>query len=170
AVCADVAASTTIAEQLGPDRCKFLFDEVVGLMAEQVRAFGGTVAQRTGDGLFAVFGAPVAHEDDSVRAVRAARGIQAALARYAGEVRQAYGIELAARVALNTGPIVLVPGDRPDEQRYNALGDTANVAARLQAVAGDGGVAVGPQTARQVARAFALEELGELELKGKSAP
>src|SRR5919206_1888198 len=91
ALFADVADSTTIAEQLGPDRSKFLFDEVVGLMAEQVRSFGGTVAQLTGDGLFAVFGAPVAHEDDSVRAVRAARAIHQGLARYAGEVAEAYG-------------------------------------------------------------------------------
>ncbi len=165
----DVAGSTAIAEQLGSDRSKFLFDEVVELMAEQVRAYGGTVAQLTGDGLFAVFGAPVAHEDDSVRAVRAGRAIHDALGAYAGEVAEAYGIQLAARVAVNTGPVVLV-GERPDEQRYNALGDTANVAARLQTVAGDGGVAVGADTARQVSRAFALEDLGELELKGKSAP
>ncbi|HEU5213416.1 MAG TPA: ABC transporter substrate-binding protein [Gaiellaceae bacterium] len=166
----DVAGSTAIAEQLGPDRSKFLFDEVVGLMAEQVRAYGGTVAQLTGDGLFAVFGAPVAHEDDSVRAVRAGRAIHDALGAYASDVGEAYGIRLAARVAVNTGPIVLVRDGAPDEQRYNALGDTANVAARLQAVAGDGGVAVGPETARHVGRAFGLEELGELELKGKSAP
>ena len=165
----DVAGSTAFAEQLGPDRSKFLFDEVVELMAEQVRIYGGTVAQLTGDGLFAVFGAPVAHEDDSVRAVRAGRAIHDALGAYAGEVAQAYGIELAARVAVNTGPVVLV-GERPDEQRYNALGDTANVAARLQTVAGDGGVAIGAETARQVARAFALDDLGELELKGKSTP
>ena len=116
-----------------------------------------------------MFGAPVAHEDDSVRAVRAGRAIHDALGAYAGEVAEAYGIQLAARVAVNTGPVVLV-GERPDEQRYNALGDTANVAARLQTVAGDGGVAVGADTARQVSRAFALEDLGELELKGKSAP
>jgi class 3 adenylate cyclase len=165
----DVADSTTIAEQLGPDRSKFLFDEVVGLMAEQVRAYGGTVAQLTGDGLFAVFGAPVAHEDDSIRAVRAGRAIHDALLGYGGEVAEAYGIELSARVAVNTGPVVLVE-ERPDDERYNALGDTANVAARLQTVAGDGGVAIGAETARQVSRAFALEDLGELDLKGKSAP
>src|SRR4051812_27652920 len=169
ALFADVAGSTTIAEQLGPDRSKFLFDEVLGLMSDQVRAFGGTVAQLTGDGLFAVFGAPVAHEDDSVRAVRAGRAIHDALSAYGGEVAEAYGIQLGARVAVNTGPVVLV-GERPDEQRYNALGDTANVAARLQTVAGVGGVAVGAETARQVSRAFVLDDLGELELKGKSAP
>jgi ABC-type transport system substrate-binding protein/class 3 adenylate cyclase len=167
---ADVAGSTAIAEQLGPDRSKFLFDEVVRLMADRVRAYGGTVAQLTGDGLFAVFGAPVAHEDDSERAVRAARAIQAALAAYGEEVGAAYGIELAARVAVNTGPVVLVLGEHSDEERFNALGDTANVAARLQALAGDGGVAVGPETARQISRAFVLEDLGALDLKGKSSP
>ena len=166
---ADVADSTVIGERLGPERSKFLFDEVARLMREQVERFGGTVAQLTGDGLFAVFGAPVAYEDDSERAVRAARAIQAALARYGHEVADAYGIGLAGRVAVNTGPVMLVGGDLPDQARYNALGDTVNVAARLQSLAGEGGVAVGPATARQVERRFELEALGEVELKGKRA-
>ena len=76
---ADVAGSTTIGERLGPERSKFLFDEVVRLMAEQVERYEGTVAQLLGDGLLAVFGAPVAHEDDSERAVRAGLAIQRAL-------------------------------------------------------------------------------------------
>ena len=76
-------------------------------MSQEVDRFGGTVAQLTGDGLFAIFGAPVAHEDDSERAVRAARAIQAALARYGREVEDAYGIRLAGRVAVNTGPVML---------------------------------------------------------------
>ena len=165
---ADIADSTAIGERLGPERSKFLFDEVVRLMRQEVDRFGGTVAQLTGDGLFAVFGAPVAHEDDAERAVRAARAIQAALARYGREVEDAYEIPLAGRVGVNTGPILLVGGDLPDEARYNALGDTVNVAARLQALAGEGGIAVGPAIARQIERRFALEELGEVELKGKS--
>ena len=78
---ADVAGSTAIGEQLGPERSKFLFDEVVRLMAEQVERYEGTVAQLLGDGLLAVFGAPVAHEDDSERAVRAGLAIQRALRR-----------------------------------------------------------------------------------------
>ena len=166
---ADVADSTVMAERLGPERSKFLFDEVVRLMSEQVDRFGGTVAQLTGDGLFAVFGAPVAHEDDSERAVRAARAIQTALAHYGGDVEDAYGIRLAGRVAVNTGPVLLVGADLPDQARYNALGDTVNVAARLQSLAGEGGIAVGPATARQIDRRFALEALGEVALKGKSA-
>jgi class 3 adenylate cyclase/tetratricopeptide (TPR) repeat protein len=164
---ADVADSTTIGEQLGPERSKFLFDEVVRLMSEQIQRYEGTVAQLTGDGVLALFGAPTAHEDDSERAVRAAVGIHDTLAAYAQEVAEAYGIDLTARVAVNTGPVVLAAGELPDEERYNALGDTVNVAARLQALAGERGTAVGPATARQVKRTFELASLGEIELKGK---
>jgi ABC-type transport system substrate-binding protein/class 3 adenylate cyclase len=161
---ADVAGSTPIAEKLGPERSKFLFDEVVRLMREEVELLGGTVAQLTGDGVLALFGAPTAHEDDPVRAVRAALGIREALRRFAEEIAPAYGIELAARVAVNTGPVVVPSGGEPPDRLYNALGDTVNVAARLQAL---GELIVGPETARQVEAQFELEPLGEVELKGK---
>jgi ABC-type transport system substrate-binding protein/class 3 adenylate cyclase len=164
---ADVAASTAIGEQLGPERSKFLFDEVVRLMREEVERFGGTVAQLTGDGILALFGAPVAHEDDSERAVRAGLAIRESLARYGDEVGPAYGIELQARVAVNTGPVVVPARDEPPDQLYNALGDTVNVAARLQS---HGDLIVGHETARQLGERFRLEPLGELELKGKSTP
>jgi len=164
---ADIVGSTAIAERLGPERSKFLLDEVVRLMRAAAERFGGTVAQLTGDGVLALFGAPTAHEDDSERAVRAALAVQEAVGHFAGEVEEAYRIELAARVAVNTGPVVISSGDLADEERYNALGDTVNVAARLQTAAGEGGVAVGPATARQVADTFELEPLGGLELKGK---
>jgi class 3 adenylate cyclase len=167
---ADVAGSTAIAERLGPERSKFLFDDVVRLMREEVERLGGTVAQLTGDGVLALFGAPTAHENDSERAVRAALAIHEALGRYAAEVAPSYGIELPARVAVNTGPAVVPAGDAPPDELYNALGDTVNVAARLQSYAGDSGVAVGPVTARQLEASFELEPLGEVELKGKAAP
>jgi class 3 adenylate cyclase len=164
----DVADSTTIGERLGPERSKFLFDEVVRLMAGAVERFGGTVAQLSGDGLYALFGAPVAHDDDAERAVRAGLAIHEALATYAQDVGDAYGIELAARVGVNTGLVVLVPEDAPAEERYNALGDTVNVAARLQTHAGVGGIAVGSETARHLSGVFELESLGALDLKGKA--
>ena len=135
---ADVAGSTAIGEQLGPERSKFLFDEVVRLMAEQVERYEGTVAQLLGDGLLAVFGAPVAHEDDSERAVRARRSRSSAPwpPTHATSTRPT-AIELRARVAVNTGPVLITPdADGPD--RFNALGDTVNVTARLQALAGRG--------------------------------
>jgi ABC-type transport system substrate-binding protein/class 3 adenylate cyclase len=167
---ADVAGSTTIAEQLGAERSKFLFDEVIRLMTEQVQRYDGTVAQLTGDGLIALFGAPVAHEDDSERAVRAGLAIQRALAQYAQEVEAAYGVTLSARVGVNTGEVVYTPEAHDGEVRYNALGDAVNVAARLQQLADDGGVVVGPTTQRQVESCFLLEALGERDLKGKQAP
>src|SRR4051794_39588695 len=162
---ADVVDSTSIAETLGPERSKFLFDDVVRLMRQEVERFGGTVVQLTGDGVLALFGAPIAHEDDSERAVRSAVAIREALDVYAGDVASSYGIELRARVAVNTGPVVVPVGDAPSDVLYNALGDTVNVAARLQAL---GNLVVGPATARHVEELFELEELGELELKGKS--
>src|SRR4051794_7437581 len=167
---ADIADSTTIGERLGPERSKFLFDEVTRLLVGEVKRFGGTVAQFTGDGLYALFGVPSAHDDDAERAVRAALAMQAALGAYANDVGEAYGVELAGRVGVNTGPIVLLADDgAPPEERFNALGDTVNTAARLQSAAGRGGVAVGPTTAQQIEGSFELESIGELEFKGKSA-
>ena len=162
---ADVGGSTSIAEKLGPERSKFLFDDIVRLMREEVQRFGGTLAQLTGDGVLALFGAPIAHEDDSERAVRAALAIREAIDDYTADVTNAYGVELHARVAVNTGPVVIPSGDAPPHVLYNALGDTVNVAARLQTF---GDLVVGPQTARQVDEVFKLDELGDLELKGKS--
>jgi ABC-type transport system substrate-binding protein/class 3 adenylate cyclase len=168
---ADLVGSTRIAEQLGPERSKFLVDEVMRIMAEQIRRFDGTVAQLRGDEIYAIFGAPMAHEDDSERAVLAALAIQRAIARYAEEVEAAYGVRLSARIGINTGPVVVSPAEDGDgSDPWNALGDTVNVAARLQNLAPSGGVVVGMQTKRQVEGCFDLEELGDQELAGKSAP
>src|SRR5438093_12152486 len=98
---ADIAESTAIGERLGPERSKFLFDEVTRLLAGEVKRFGGTIAQLTGDGLYALFGVPDAHEDDAERAVRAALAMQGVLAGYARDVAEAYGIELAGRGGVN---------------------------------------------------------------------
>jgi ABC-type transport system substrate-binding protein/class 3 adenylate cyclase len=169
---ADVVGSTAIGEKLGPERSKFLIDEVMRIMTEQVRRFDGTVAQLVGDEMLALFGVPVAHEDDAERALRAALAIQRALAQYAQEVEAAYGVELAVRIGVNTGPVVVgVQGDGEDGyDPFNALGDTVNVASRLQEIAGQGGVVIGPTTKRQVETNFELEEMGAQDLKGLGSP
>jgi ABC-type oligopeptide transport system substrate-binding subunit/class 3 adenylate cyclase len=164
---ADIVGSTSIAERLGAERAKLFMDEVMRLMSEQVTRYEGTVAQFVGDELYAVFGAPIAHEDDSERAVRAALTIQRAVAEYADDAREAYGVDLAVRISINTGPVVIRP---ESDDPYNALGDTVNVAARLQELADGGDVVVGQATKAQVQGCFALEELGEQELAGKQAP
>jgi ABC-type transport system substrate-binding protein/class 3 adenylate cyclase len=165
---ADVVGSTAIGERLGPERSKFLIDEVMRIMSEHVRRYDGTVAQLVGDELLAFFGAPVSYEDDSERAIRAALAIQRAIAQYSQDVRDAYGIDLAVRIGLNTGPVVVgAQGDGQDGyDPWNALGETVNLAARLQQVAGEGGVVIGPTTMRQVESCFDVEELGPQELKG----
>jgi ABC-type transport system substrate-binding protein/class 3 adenylate cyclase len=165
---ADVVGSTAIGEKLGPERSKFLIDEVMRIMSEQVRRFDGTVAQLVGDELLALFGVPVSHEDDAERALRAALAIQRALAQYAQEVEAAYGVQLAVRIGVNTGPVVVgLEGDGEDGyDPFNALGDTVNVASRLQEIAGQGGVVIGPTTKRQVETNFELEEMGAQDLKG----
>ena len=169
---ADVVGSTAIGEQLGPERSKFLIDEVMRIMTEQVRRFDGTVAQLVGDEMLALFGVPVSHEDDAERALRAALAIQRALAQYAQEVEAAYGVQLAVRIGVNTGPVVVgVQGDGEDGyDPFNALGDTVNVASRLQEIAGQGGVVIGPTTKRQVETNFELEEMGAQDLKGLGSP
>jgi len=164
---ADIVNSTGIGERLGPERSKFLFDEVTRLMGAQVERYGGTVAQQIGDEVYAVFGAPLSHEDDSERAVRAALAIQRALGQYSEEVEAAYGVWLSARVGINTGPVVI---NMDSDDPYNALGDTVNVASRIQELAGPGGIVVGQETHVQVESCFELEELPEQELRGKSAP
>ena len=94
---ADVAASLSIAERLGPERSKILFDDVVRLMREEVERFGGAVAQLRSDGILGLFGAPIAHEDDSERAVRAALAIRDAVEAYAADLASVYGLELRVR-------------------------------------------------------------------------
>ncbi|MGH3039505.1 MAG: ABC transporter substrate-binding protein [Gaiellaceae bacterium] len=169
---ADVVGSTAIGEKLGPERSKLLIDEVMRIMTEQVRRFDGTVAQLVGDELLALFGVPVSHEDDAERALRAALAIQRALVQYAHEVEAAYGVELAVRIGVNTGPVVVgVQQDGEDGyDPFNALGDTVNVASRLQEIAGQGGVVIGPTTKRQIETGFELEEMGSQDLKGVAAP
>ncbi len=168
----DIVDSTPIGERLGPERSKPLFDEVSRLLGSQVERFGGTLAQHTGDGLLAFFGAPVAHGDDAERAVRAALAMQMALRPFAQEVATAYDITLSARVAINTGYAAVPRGDEsePLDALYNALGDTVTVAGRLQSFADPGGVVLGPISAAELTDLFAFEPLGDLELKGKSEP
>jgi ABC-type transport system substrate-binding protein/class 3 adenylate cyclase len=167
-VLADVVGSTAIGERLGPERSKFLIDEVMRIMSEQVRRYDGTVAQLVGDELLAFFGAPVSYEDDSERAIRAGLAIQRAIAQYSQDVKDAYGIDLAVRIGVNTGPVVVgARGDGEDGyDPWNALGETVNLAARLQQVAGEGGVVIGPTTMRQVESCFDVEALGPQDLKG----
>lgn len=170
ALFADVVGSTALGERLGPDEVKSLVGECVSLMSRAVEEFGGVVQSSMGDGICAVFGMHVAHEDDRERAARAGLRIIELVATYARDVEAAWGIEgFNVRVGINSGQaaVGLVGAGQPHEV---ALGDVVNVAARLQAAADPGTIAVGGGTAELLGRRFVLEALGELDVKGREGP
>ena len=110
AVFADVVGSTALGERLDPEEAKLIVGEAVARIVQAVEEFGGTVKDLAGDGVLALFGAPVSHEDDAERAVRAALRITREISAYAREVSEAWGIEgFGVRVGVDTGPVVLGP-------------------------------------------------------------
>lgn len=167
---ADVVGSTAIGDQLDPEQVTEMMNGAFALFNAAVDRYGGTVSRLMGDAVLALFGAPVAHEDDAERAVHAGLEIQEAAQRYARMVQETYGMDFRVRVGIHTGLAVL---DRVgDEVRteYTAMGDTANVAARLQTAATPGTVLVSADTYRLVKPLFDAESHGAIEAKGKSAP
>ncbi len=135
---ADVAGFSTLADRLDPETVHTLMDGCFAILTEQVHAYEGTINQFTGDGIMALFGAPIAHEDHAVRALHAALGIQAALRDYREVVQRQCGVPFHMRLGLNTGTVVV--GRIGDDLRmdYTAQGDTTNLAARMQQMAPGG--------------------------------
>jgi len=171
ALFADLAGSTALGEQLDPEDAKLVVGEAVARMVHAVEDFGGTIKDLAGDGVLALFGAPVTHEDDPERAVRAGLRIAADVAEYGAEVERAWGIEgLAARVGVATGPVVLGAVGAGSRIEYGAVGDAINTAARLQSATDPGSVVVGAETQRLVEQLFEWSEARQLELKGKAEP
>src|SRR5262245_22498949 len=170
ALFADIVGSTGLGERLGPDEVKALVGECVTRMSRAVEEFGGVIQAYMGDGICAYFGIPAAHEDDPERAARAALRIIGVASGYAAEVEQAWGIQgFNIRVGVNSGPAAVGMVGAEDAQTV-ALGDTTNVAARLQGAAEPGAIAVGPGTATRLAERFVLEPLGEVAVKGRTEP
>src|SRR5919202_3965143 len=139
-------------------------------MMDPVHRYEGTIAQFLGDGFLALFGAPIAHEDSARRAVAAALEMQQAIAEYAAEVQQHHGVAVRFRVGLNTGPVVVGKIGDDLSMDYTAIGDTANLAARMQQLAEPGSVTLSEHTYRAVRDYIECASLGPLTVKGKAAP
>jgi class 3 adenylate cyclase/tetratricopeptide (TPR) repeat protein len=167
---ADAVGSTALAERLDPESMRDVMDGCYRMLLEEVHRYEGTVNQFTGDGAMALFGAPIAHENAPERALRAALGIQAALRGYAEEVRARHGIDFRMRIGINTGLVVVGKIGDDLHMDYTAIGDTTNLAARLQTAAAPGSVLISGRTAKLVGGRFALRSVGPLSLKGKSRP
>jgi class 3 adenylate cyclase/tetratricopeptide (TPR) repeat protein len=163
---ADLAGFTRLAEKLDPEDVHTIVDRCFELITAEVHRFEGTINQYTGDGVMALFGAPIAHEDGPRRAVHAALAIQRALREYGRQVQAERGFALQMRIGLNTGPVVV--GRIGDDLRmdYTAVGDTTNLAARMQQAARPGSVLASEATWKIVGGFFEGLDLGEIEVKG----
>lgn len=167
---ADVARSTFIAEQLDPEDWAQIMNGAFGVMNAAVARYDGTVSRLMGDAVLALFGAPVAHEDDAERAVRAGLELQEAVKAYGATIKQRYGFDFEIRVGINTGTAVLAFVGDAIKTEYTAMGDAANVAARLQSAAEPGAVLISADTHKLVHALFEFSPRGVIEMKGKAEP
>ncbi|MGH9135528.1 MAG: adenylate/guanylate cyclase domain-containing protein, partial [Acidimicrobiales bacterium] len=162
---ADLVGFTTLAEHRDPESVKNLVDRCFGRLAADIADHGGRVDKIVGDAILALFGAPVAHEDDAERAVRAGLRMQATLAEWAGET----GAEaLRLRVGVNTGEVLV--GALRAGGDWTAMGDVVNTASRLQTIAEPGQVVVGPDTYAATRECVRYTSLGPVRAKGREAP
>jgi class 3 adenylate cyclase len=166
----DVVGSTALAERMDPEDWTAMMNQAFDLMSRAVFRYEGTIAQLQGDALVAFFGAPIAHEDDPERATLAALDMIEATAEFARELRQEHGIDFRIRAGINTGPVLVGNVGTDLRYEYTALGDAMNTAARMQAAAQPGTVLVTEATIRLTGDTFDVEDLGAVEVKGKSEP
>ena len=167
AMFADVAGFTQTAASLDPEVVRDIMGRCFDLMLEEVHRFEGTVSQFLGDGMLALFGAPIAHEDHAQRAVRAALAMQNVLAMYREELASSLAIDFRVRIGLNSGPVVVGSVGVDLTTNYLAVGDTMNLAARMQTLSPPGSVAISRATHDLVTGYFELNDLGEFDVKGK---
>jgi class 3 adenylate cyclase/tetratricopeptide (TPR) repeat protein len=162
---ADVVGSTVLGHDLDPESLRSVMSHYFEAMRVVLERHGGVVQKFIGDAVLAVFGIPRVHEDDAVRAVRAAAGMRDALAALNQELERAWGVTLAMRIGVNTGEVLVGDGDQ-----QLMIGDAVNIAARLEQTAEPGEVLIGEATYRLVREAVAATAVGPLGLKGKPEP
>lgn len=167
---ADVANSTSMFENLDPEAVHEIMDGCFRILMDQIHRYEGSINQFRGDGVMALFGAPIAHEDHAQRACYASLSIQRSLQPYADRLKKDYGIDFWMRIGLNSGHVVV--GAIGDDLRmdYTAQGDTANLASRMESNAVPGGVLVSKNTYRPAREFFEFESVGKIRLKGKQEP
>ena len=163
----DVTGSTALGEQLDPESLREVIQKYFAQMRAVIERHGGTVEKFIGDAVMAVFGVPQVHEDDALRAVRAAADMQGALAAANETFDSEFGVRIQARIGVNTGEVIA--GDSSTEQSF-VSGDAVNVAARLEQAAEPGEVLLGEATYRLVRAAVIAQEVPPLTVKGKTEP
>ena len=167
---ADLKDSTELIKDLDPEAAQQLLDPALHHMMDAVHRFEGTVSQVLGDGIMALFGAPIAHEDHALRACYAALAMQAALRAYTGEVRRTQGLELRIRVGLHSGEVVVRTISNDLHMDYSAVGQTTHLAARMEQLATPGTVRFTATTLRLVEGLVEVNALGPIPVKGLTEP
>jgi class 3 adenylate cyclase/tetratricopeptide (TPR) repeat protein len=168
---ADIKGSTELMEDLDPEQASAIIDPALRLMIEAVQHYGGYVVQSTGDGIFSLFGAPVAHEDHPQRALLAALRMQQELNRYSDRTRAEGGLPIQVRVGVNAGDVVsrtIKTGDAHSE--YAPIGHSISLASRMQALAPIGSIAATEQVRKLFEGYFVFKSLGPTKVKGISEP
>ena len=166
----DVSGFTAMSEKLDPEDVHAIMDRAFEVILEAVHRYEGTVNQFLGDGVMALFGAPIAHEDHAQRALSTALAIQAGLKPLAEDVKRTHGLDFQMRMGINTGPVVVGAIGRDLRMDYTAVGDTTNLAARLLAIAKPGQIVASRRTQNLRDRFFVFEDLGDFQVKGKTEP
>lgn len=161
---ADIAGYTTLTERLDPERVKRLLDDAFHRLAEDIVEFGGSVDKVLGDGILALFGAPVAHEDDADRAIRAALAMHGTIASFSAEHHE-LAEPMRLRVGVNTGEALV--GALVGLDDYTAMGDVVNVAARLQTMAPPGSTYIGDETASLASAEIVRDLVDEVAVRGR---
>ncbi|HUV19712.1 MAG TPA: adenylate/guanylate cyclase domain-containing protein [Ilumatobacteraceae bacterium] len=164
-VFADLVGYTALSEHLDPERVKRLIDASFERLIADITAFGGRIDKVLGDGILALFGAPVAHEDDADRAIRAALQMHESLARFVDEQPDLDG-PLRLRIGVNTGEVVV--GNVSGTAEYTAMGDVVNVASRLQSLAEPGGILIGDATESLASEEILREPVDTLDVRGRA--
>jgi class 3 adenylate cyclase/tetratricopeptide (TPR) repeat protein len=167
---ADLKGSTELIQGLDPEEARQLLDPALHVMMEAVHRYEGTVNQVLGDGIMALFVAPVAHEDHAVRACYAGLAMQAAMRRYAAEVRRSHGLEIQARVGLNSGEVVVRAIGNDLHMDYSAVGQTTHLAARMEQLATPGSIRLTAVTLRLAEGLVQVQALGQFPVKGLPEP
>lgn len=167
---ADVANYTAMSEKLDPEEVHQIMDGCFKILMDEIHQHEGTINQFTGDGVMALFGAPVAHEEHAQRACHAALAIRKAMEPYGEKIKQDCGVEFKMRIGLNSGHVIV--GSIGDDLRmdYTAVGDTTNLASKMESAAKPGGILVSKNTQRIARNYFEFETLDKLEVKGKLDP
>jgi len=164
---ADVANYTSMAEKLDPEEVHQIMDGCFKILLDEIHRYEGTINQFTGDGVMALFGAPVAHEDHAQRGCYASLSIQQAIGEYGEKILNECGVDFKMRIGLNSGLVIVSSIGDDLRMDYTAIGDTTNLASRMESTAKTGTILLSANTQKLVQDFFEFESLGKLEVKGK---